>query len=59
MHLRTPDEDFGLLLEAAQLYDRAVQATKLDAPPLPNLVVFVTGAYPARHSHIVNGGRTL
>lgn len=48
----TPDEDFGLLFEALQLYDQACAADEAasagaGAPPRwPRLLVVVTGAGP-------------
>lgn len=42
----TPDEDFGVLLEAAGLYDRLVRSGA--RPDLPDLLVVVTGKGPAR-----------
>ena len=42
----TPDEDFGVLLEAAGIYDRLVR--RGDRPDLPDLLVVVTGKGPSR-----------
>lgn len=42
----TPDEDFGVLLEAAGAYDRLVGAG--GRPDLPDLLVVVTGTGPSR-----------
>eukprot|EP00892_Ulva_mutabilis_P011555 jgi/Ulvmu1/8772/UM048_0027.1 len=44
----TPDEDFGVLLDACILYDEACEAAAAAAapPPLPPLVVVITGRGP-------------
>jgi len=50
----TPDEDFGLLLAAAQAYDAAAAksnasaATKSETSSHPRLLIFVTGRGPQR-----------
>ena len=43
----TPDEDFGLLLAAAQIYDTAAAASN-NGGVLPRLLIFVTGRGPQR-----------
>lgn len=52
----TPDEDFGILLQAAIIYDTLVKTTnnqrQHNAPPnLPNLVILVTGKGPQKESY--------
>ena len=42
----TPDEDFGVLLEAAGIYDRMLKTG--NRPDLPDLLVVVTGKGPSR-----------
>ena len=42
----TPDEDFGVLLEAAAIYDRLLRTGT--RPDLPDLLIVVTGKGPSR-----------
>ncbi len=44
----TPDEDFGLLLAAAQVYDAAANKSAKSANSHPDLLIFVTGRGPQR-----------
>ena len=44
----TPDEDFGLLLAAAEVYEKAVNLKSANGGALPKLIIFVTGRGPQR-----------
>lgn len=46
-HNRTPDEDFGILLEAAKLYDDMTH----DLKSYPRLLFVITGKGPMREGY--------
>jgi beta-1,4-mannosyltransferase len=48
----TPDEDFGLLLEAAQRYDQRRAGAGGAGSGLPHLLVLITGRGPQREAYL-------